>query len=98
MNSRTMHRGAIETRPGSHHAPYTQRGAHFIQLAGLVPPAQSPGRTLSGQENESASFPDRPFLVQFLIDVACVISAFLLVAVTGAGLAFAAFCLFFVSF
>jgi hypothetical protein len=97
MNSRTMHRGAIETRPGSHNAAYTTR-RDLIQLAGLVPPAQSPGRTLSGQENESASFPDRPFLVQFLIDVACVISAFLLVAVTGAGLAFAAFCLFFVSF
>src|SRR5690348_4833440 len=41
------------------------------------------------------SFPQRPFLVQFAIDVLAVLFAFLFVAVTGIGLGFALFVLLF---
>jgi hypothetical protein len=77
------------------HAIQTRRDPSF-QLAGLAGPVSRSHGTR--RKKDHASFPDRPFLVQFLIDVAAVLCAFLLVAVTGAGIAFAAFCLFFVSF
>lgn len=44
------------------------------------------------------SLPRRPFLLQFVIDVMAVFFAFLFVAVTGLGLAFAAYALLFLSF
>ena len=44
------------------------------------------------------SFPQRHFLVQCVIDVVAVLFAFLLVAVTGVGLAFAFYALLFLSF
>ena len=47
-----------------------------------------------GEETTSHSF-RRPFLLQFAIDVAAVLFAILLVAVTGFGLAFAVFAVLF---
>lgn len=49
-----------------------------------------------GEERPCNSFPDRPFLAQFAIDVMAVLFAFLFVAVTGIGFAFALFWFLFV--
>ncbi len=47
-------------------------------------------------KEDHASFPDRPFLAQFAIDVMAVLFAVLFVAVTGCGLGFALFWFLFV--
>lgn len=60
--------------------------------------ASAPARPRGEDMASQYSLPRRPFLLQFAIDVAAVMFAILLVAVTGFGLAFAVFCLLFMSF
>lgn len=59
-------------------------------------PFASVSAMVTRRRKTSQSFPHRPFLVQFAIDVLAVLFAFLFVAVTGIGFAFALFWFLFV--
>jgi hypothetical protein len=72
---------SASAQPGSNTSP------------GLCGKLRSQG--LAAETMTLQSFPHRPFLVQFAIDVMAVLFAFLFVAVTGGGLAFALFVLLF---
>ena len=51
-----------------------------------------------GEDMASLSFPHRPFLMQFAIDVLAVLVAFTLIAASCIGFGFAVFALLFLSF
>jgi hypothetical protein len=73
---------SASAQPGSNTSP------------GLCGKLRSQG--LAAETMTLQSFPQRPFLVQFAIDVLAVLFAFLFVAVTGIGLGFAVFWFLFV--
>lgn len=101
--SRTASSGQQGIQPGSHYAPYSVHTRRDFKSASMQAGSNtSPGLLASvvagshGEERPRNSLPHRPFLLQFAIDVAAVLFAFLFVAVTGFGLAFAVFWFLFV--